>query len=87
MAEHERKNERIVLPILFDDDEDDVGPLIDDVRSDQAEAGYFIEAMKRAGVEREKIAETLVQLNKIYTMPPYEATRIYYEFKGENEQE
>lgn len=54
--------------------------------SDQAEVGYFVEAMKRAGVERAKIAETLDQLTKVYSMPPYEATRIYYEFKEENDQ-
>ena len=76
----------IVLPILFDDD-DEMDPLINDVMSDQAQAGYFVEAMKRAGVEREKIAEALVQLTKVYSMPPYEASRIYYEFKEENDQE
>lgn len=84
MSEYEPKNEPLMLPILFDD-EDDMDPLINDVMSDQAEFGYFIEAMKRAGVEREKIAETLEHLTKVYSMPPYEATRIYYEFKEEND--
>ncbi|MBP1961191.1 hypothetical protein [Paenibacillus aceris] len=82
MNEREPKKELIDLPFLLDDED----PLVDDVMSDQAAVGYFIEAMKRAGIEREKIAETLVRLTDVYSMPPYEATRIYYEFNEQNEE-
>jgi hypothetical protein len=41
--------------------------------------------MQRAGIEREKITETLERLTEAYSMPPYEATRICREFRKEDE--
>ncbi|KIL35433.1 hypothetical protein SD71_14165 [Cohnella kolymensis] len=48
--------------------------------SGQAQLGYFISAMKRAGLDREQIAKTLEAYDKAYKMPPYKATRIYHDF-------
>jgi hypothetical protein len=64
--------------IVIEDD-----PLVDDVMSGEAEIGYFIAAMQRAGIDWEKIAETLERLSEAYSMPPHKSIKICREFRGQ----
>lgn len=60
---------------------DEEPPLVDDVMSHEAEAGYWISAMQRAGIEPAKIKKAFECLSKANKMPPYKATQIYRKFQ------
>jgi hypothetical protein len=76
VGEEDRKQLDLWLPPpLIDESE----LLVNDVMTWEAELGYFIVAMQRAGLNRETISEVLKRHKRV-KLPPYEATRIYREF-------
>ncbi|BFT69424.1 hypothetical protein [Paenibacillus sp. P36] len=74
----DRSQKQEVTPLLPARDEFE--PLVDDVMSWEVEMGYFISAMKKAGVDQEKIAEVLDMYNKVKLLP-YKATKLFWDFK------